>query len=118
MRVAPFLVLAVLLLPAATAAGPSAAFTVHPGQSATLRLTLAKAATVGFALRADAAAARSLTVDGPGACDLETTATALGNGATLDSVRCALPAGTHTFTVAVTAGFAKGRLESSQGRWS
>lgn len=114
---AALLLAALVLVPAAAASGSSAPFTLGPGGSVALRLELAAPASVGFALRADLASARDLTVDGPGACDLHTTATAVGNGATLDMVRCILPSGTHTFTVRVGLGFAKGQVDASQGRW-
>jgi hypothetical protein len=78
---------------------------------------LAQPAKVGFALKADVASARELSVDGPKDCDLSTTATAIGNGATLDMVRCVLPAGKHKFTINVELGVAKGWLEASQGTW-
>lgn len=112
------LLAAVVLVPAAAASGASAPFTLGPGDSVTLRLSLDAPAKVGFALKADIASARHLTVDGPGSCDMATTASALGNGATLAGVRCDLPAGTHAFTVRLGAGVARGWLEASQGEWA
>ncbi len=114
---AALLLAALVLVPAAAASGSSAPFTLGPNESVTFRLELTEAATVGFALKADVATARDLTVNGPGACDLDTTATAIGNGATLDMVRCVLPAGTHAFTVHLGVGVAKGWVEASKGRW-
>ena len=116
MRLA-LLLAAVVLVPAAAASGSSAPFTLGPGDSVTLHLRLDAPASVGFALKGDVAWVRDLTVDGPGACDMESTSMAVGNGATIDMVRCALPAGTHTFTVHLFAGFAQGSVESSHGRW-
>jgi hypothetical protein len=111
------LLAAVVLVPAAAASGDSAPFTLLTGDSLTLKLKLDAPATVSFALGADIASVRDLTVDGPGACDMDSTSTTVGHGATVDMVRCALPAGTHTFTVHLVAGFAQGSVRSSHGTW-
>lgn len=115
---AALLLAVLLLLPAAAASGERGAFTLGPGQSTMLRLTLAKPAAVGLALRMDVGAARELAVDGPGACDMATTAAAVGNGAYMAMTRCSLPAGTHVFKVRLGAGVAKGWVEASEGRWA
>lgn len=119
----PALLLAVvLLLPAATASSASAPFTLGPQESMTLRLKLDEPAKVMFALRFEVGSARAFTVDGPGSCDLSTTATGMGalgsNGATMAMKRCALPAGTHDFVLHMGVGWARGSLSASHGRWT
>lgn len=116
MRLA-LLLAAVVLVPAAAASESSAPFTLGPGDSVILKLKLDSAATVGFALNQDVSMVRDLTVDGPGACDMETTSTTVGHGATVDMVRCTLPAGTHAFTVHLVAGVAHGSVTASHGHW-
>ncbi|MHB1261968.1 MAG: hypothetical protein ACYC2H_09670 [Thermoplasmatota archaeon] len=112
------LLAAVVLVPVAAASESSEPFTLGPGDSVTLKLKLDAAATVGFALNPDVASVRDLTVDGPGACDMETTSTTVGQGATVAMVRCQLSAGTHTFTVHLVAGFAHGSVSASKGHWA
>jgi hypothetical protein len=111
------LLAAVVLVPAATASESSAPFTLGSGESVVLRLKLEAPGAVGFALNQDVSMVRDLTVDGPGACDMETTSTTIGHGATVDMVRCNLPAGTHAFTVHLVAGIAHGSVAASHGRW-
>ena len=116
MRLA-LLLAAVVLVPAAAASESSEPFTLGPGDSVVLLLKLDSATLVGLALNPDVATVRDLTVDGPGACDMDTTSTTVGHGATVDMVRCSLPAGTHTFTVHLVAGVAHGSVSASHGSW-
>jgi hypothetical protein len=115
------LLVAVVLVPAAAASGASAPFTLGPTDTVTLHLQLDAAASVSLAVRFEVGVARDLTIDGPGACDMDVTASGSGApggpGATMGNVRCALPAGTHTFTVHLVAGVVRGSLASSHGRW-
>ena len=119
---APLLVAAALLVPGVAAAGAVAPFEVGPGGSQSLRLVLAEEKVVGLTVRFQVGSARGFAVDGPGACDLDSTATAVGApggaGASIAMRSCRLPAGTHDFTVRMGIGYARGTLSASHGAWA